>query len=344
MKPLQLLCFLILSLGCFSQPSPAPFSIKGFLPFWKGAAFALTVDGQPVLAQTLEGDVFSYTGQVSVAQTGMLEIREGGKPRFLPFFVEPGVIRIRDKGNKRLEVYGTPTNDAFLALTHHFDSLVLAGRSSTPGEVMVTKKSLAKDFIRANPGSIISLQLLHDYFFLNNSVDDSAYAALFGVLDSRLKETALGRKIGREVAASSLAATGVRAIAMELPDSAGTLRPVYTPGQYTLVHFWASWCVPCKKELPELVAIHQRFAPRGFAMTGVSLDHNAPAWKRAATRMAWQQLIDVGAFSGRAARNYGVKVVPTNLLLDREGTIIAKNLNMADLQKKLEDLLGAKTF
>lgn len=344
MRLLHVLCFFLLSLAGFGQSQPAAYSIKGFLPYWKGAVVSLSVDGQTVHAETLTEDIYSYTGQVAAAQTAILEVKEGGKPRFLPFFVEPGVIRIRDKGNKRLEIYGTPTNDAFLALTRRFDSLVLNGRNVAPGAVMVTKKGLVKDFIRSYPASIISLQLLHDYFFLNNSVDDTAYAALYGILDDPLKGTALGRKIGKEVAASSLAATGARAIVMELPDSAGALRPVYAPGQYTLVHFWASWCVPCKKEMPELVAVHQRFAPMGFTLTGVSLDHNAPAWKRAAARLPWKQLIDVGAFSGRAARNYGVKVVPTNLLLDREGTIIAKNLSMPDLEKMLGELLGAKTF
>lgn len=344
MRLLFILFSLLFTLGGFGQPAPASYSIKGFLPYWKGAAFTLSVDGEPVHAQTLQQDVYSYTGQVAVAKTGMLEIKENGKPRFLPFFVEPGVIRIRDKGNKRLEVYGTPTNDAFRALTQRLDSLVLHGRSATAGEVLVTKKSLVKHFIRANPNSIISLQLLHDYYFLYNSVDDTAYAALYGVLDDDLKQTAMGRKIGKEVAASSGAATGARAIAMNLPDSSGVQQSVYTPGQYTLIHFWASWCIPCKKEIPGLVAVHQRFAPLGFSMTGVSLDHNPSAWKRAAARLPWKQVIDVGAFSGRAARNYGVKVVPTNLLLDREGTIIAKNLNVPDLEKKLRELLGAKSY
>ena len=343
MRLLIILYSLLVTVRGYGQPAPASYSIKGFLPYWKGAAFTLSVDGEPVHAQTLEQDVYSYTGRVARPQTGMLEIREGGKPRFLPFFVEPGVIRIRDKGNKRLEVYGTPTNDAFLALTQRLDSLVLHGRSATAGEVLVTKKSLVKDFIRANPGTIISLQLLHDYYFLYNSVDDTAYAALYGTLDDALKQTAMGRKIGKEVAASSGAAIGARAITMNLPDSSGAQQPVYAPGRYTLVHFWASWCIPCKKEMPELMAMHQRFAPLGFSMTGVSLDHNATAWKRAAARLPWKQLIDVGAFSGRAARNYGVKVVPTNLLLDREGTIIAKNLNPPDLEKKLRELLEAKT-
>lgn len=342
MRSLNVLFLLALSFAGFSQP--AAYSIKGFLPYWKGATITLSVDGQPVQAQTLEGDVYSYTGQVAAAQTGMLEIREGNKPRFVPFFVEPGVIRIRDKGNKQLEVYGTPTNDAFRVLSQRFDSLVIHQRNASSGELMVTKKGLAKEFIRANPRSVISLQLLYDYFYLNNAVDDTAYGALFDVLDASLKATAMGRKMGREVAASSLAAAGAKAVVMELPDSAGALRPVYSPGKYTLVHFWASWCVPCKKEMPELVALHQRFASLGFSMTGVSLDHNPTAWKRAAARLPWKQLIDVGAFSGRAARNYGVKVVPTNLLLDREGVIIAKNLNVPDLEKKLTELLNTPNF
>lgn len=342
MRPLLFLFLLFFSSFLHGQAPAAAYSIKGFLPYWKGASFSLTVDGVQGPSQLLQQDVYSFTGQTTVAKTAMLEIREGGKPRFLPFFIEPGVIRIRDKGGKRLEVYGTPTNDAFRALIHRFDSLVLNGRSGP--EAMVTKKSLAKDYIRSNPGSIISLQLLHDYFFLNNSVNDTAYAALYNVLDPSLQQTAMGRKIGREVAFSSQSAPGARAAVLNLPDSAGNLHPVYTPGQYTLVHFWASWCIPCKKEFPGLSALHRRFAPLGFSMTGVSLDRNTPAWKRSAQRLPWKQLIDVGAFDGQAARKYGIKVVPMNLLLDREGTIVAKNLSMPDLEKRLTELLEPKAF
>lgn len=344
MKPLFLLFLLLFSFLLYGQAPAAAYSIKGFLPYWKGASFTLTVDGVQGPSQLLEQDIYSLTGQSTVAKTAMLEIREGSKPHFLPLFIEPGVIRIRDKGGKRLEVYGTPTNDAFRALIHRFDSLVLNGRNGSAPGALFTKKSLAKDYIRSNPGSIISLQLLHDYFFLNNSVDDTAYAALYNVLDPSLQQTAMGRKIGREVAFSSQSAPGVQAAVLNLPDSTGNLRPVYTRGQYTLVHFWASWCIPCKKEIPELLALHRRFAPLGFSMTGVSLDRNTTAWKRFAQRLPWTQLIDVGAFGGQVARKYGIKVVPMNLLLDQDGTILAKNLSMPDLEKKLTELFGPKTY
>jgi thiol-disulfide isomerase/thioredoxin len=338
MRPLFSLLFLCFTLFLYGQSISTAYSIKGFLPYWKGALFTLSVDGIPVQSLTLQQDVYSYTGQTTQAKTGLLEIKDGGKPRFLPFFIEPGVIRIRDKGGKRLEVYGTPTNDAFLALTRSFDSLVLNVRNGSAGEVMVTKKSLAKNFIRENPRSIISLQLLHDCFFLPNSVNDTVYANLFYELDTALQQTTLGQKIGREIVVSSQSALGARAAPIVLPDSSGTLRPVYTQGKYTLVHFWASWCVPCKKEFPGFLEVHRRFAPLGFSMTGVSLDRNLLAWKQPARKLPWKQLIDVESFTGEAAMKYGIKVVPMNLLLDPEGTIIAKNLSIPDLEKRLTEL------
>lgn len=344
MRPLFSFFLALTAFIVYGQTAPTTYSIKGFLPFWKGATITLSVDGLPVDMQTLQQDVYSYTGQTPAVATGILELRQDGKPYFLPFFVEPGVIRIRDKGGKRLEVYGTPTNDVFGALTHRFDSLALNRGGKQLGDLVVTKKGLAKEFIRNNPHSIISLQLLNDYFFLNNSVDDTAYAALYQVLDPALQQTVLGRKIGKEAAFSGQSAPGVKAALLSLPDSSGGLRPVYVKGEYTLLHFWASWCIPCKKEMPELLSVYRRFAPLGLSITGVSLDQDLRAWKHAAARWPWKQLVDVGAFSGASARNYGIRVVPMSLLLDRDGTIIAKNLNLPELEKKLTELLEAKTF
>ena len=327
-----------------AQSNPLNFTVKGFLPYWKGASFTLSVDGRPMHATTLQNDMLSFSGYTTGAKPGVLEIKEGLKTQFLLFFIEPGVIKIRDKGRGRLEVVGTPTNDTYLALIHQFDSLVLSGPDTAPEALMVTKKALAKDYIRANPNSIISLQLLHDYFFLNNARDDTAYTALYEALDPALKQTTIGVKIGKEVALSSRSALGVAAVRLQLPDSSGTLVPVYNTGEYTLIHFWASWCLPCKKELPHLSAIHQRFGGNGFTLTGISYDQNKTSWKRAAQKLPWKQLIDVGAWYGKSAAAYGVKVVPQNILLDSKGTIIAKNLSMEALEKKLSALLQPKAF
>jgi thiol-disulfide isomerase/thioredoxin len=344
MRLLLSLIFTLCALGSRAQSTLPNFSVKGFLPYWKGANVTLRIDGKQVHALLLEKDVYSYSGYTNRAQPGTIEIRENAKGYSLPFFIEPGVIKIRDKGSKRLEVYGTPVNDSFWAINHRFDSLVLSGPHKPNGAVMVTKKSLASDYIRSNPHSIISLQLLHDYFFLHNSVDDTTYATLFRVLDPVLQQTALGMKIAKEVEQSQRTAPGADAIQLFLPDSSRTLLPLYKKGEYTLIHFWASWCVPCKKEFPQLSAIHRRFAPLGFSLTGVSMDRNVVAWKKVAQKLPGKQLIDPRSWEGASATSYGIKLVPMNVLLNPQGTIIAKNLSMADLEKKLSELLTPQTF
>lgn len=344
---MQLLLFFIFTLsvlGSWAQSVSPNFSVKGFLPYWKGATLTLRIDGKPVDTLVLEKDVYSYNGYTSRAQTATLEIKEQGKVYPLAFFIEPGVVKIRDRGRRLLEVSGTPVNDSFLAVTHRFDSLVLSGRHPSAGAVMLTKKSLAQDYIRANPHSIISLQLLYDYYFLHNALNDTAYAALFQALDPALQQTGLGLKIGKEVEQSQRTALGASAVQVLLRDSAGTLVPIFKKGEYTLIHFWASWCVPCKKEFPQLSAIHQRFSALGFTLTGVSLDRSVIAWKRAVRKLPGNQLIDTRSWEGTSATSYGIKLVPTNILLDPEGTIIAKNLSLTELEKKLSELLQSKTF
>lgn len=345
MRLLLSLIFTYCALVTLAQTASPNFSVKGFLPYWNGALVTLRIDGKQVDTLVLEKDVYSYSGYTDGVQTGTLELRDKGKVFSLPFFVEPGLIKIRDRGGKRLEVYGTPTNDSFRAVNHGFDSLVLSGPPPTSaGTIMVSKKSLAKDYIRANPHSVISLQLLHDYFFLHNALNDTAYAALYRALDPALQQTAMGRKIGKEVEQSQRAALGAAAVQLLLPDSSGTLLPVYQKGAYTLIHFWASWCMPCKREFPQLLAIHRRFAPLGFSLTGVSMDRNVVAWRRAAQKLPGKQLIDTKSWEGKSATSYGIKLVPMNVLLNPQGTIIAKNLSMSDLEKKLSELLTPQTF
>jgi thiol-disulfide isomerase/thioredoxin len=344
MRLLLSLYFTLCVLGTLAQTAPLNFSVKGFLPYWKGATITLRIDGKVADTLTLEKDVYSFSGYTARVQTGAFEIKEKGKIYSLPLFIEPGVIKVRDKGRKLLEVSGTPVNDSFLAITHRFDSLVLSAPTGTSSAVMVTKKGMAEDYIRANPHSIISLQLLYGYYFLHNSLEDTVYTAIFRGLSPALQQTAIGLKMGKEVEQSHKTAPGAAAVQLFLPDSSGTLVPIYQKGAYTLLHFWASWCVPCKKEIPQLSAIHQRFASLGYTMTGVSLDRNKTAWKRAIQKLPGKQLIDTKSWEGTSATNYGVKLVPMNILLDQQGTIIAKNLSVADLEKKLSELLLPKTY
>ena len=112
-------------------------------------------------------------------------------------------------------------------------------------------------------------------------------------------------------------------------------------GKYTLIDFWASWCGPCRGEMPNVVAAYKKFHDKGFDIVGVSLDSDADKWKGAIKdlNMTWNHMSDLKGWKSEGAGLYGVRGIPATVLVDQEGTIIARNLRGEELHKKLGELL-----
>ncbi|WP_303919196.1 TlpA disulfide reductase family protein [Draconibacterium sediminis] len=104
-----------------------------------------------------------------------------------------------------------------------------------------------------------------------------------------------------------------------------------------LIDFWASWCAPCRKELPNVKANYEKYAAKGFEVIGLSIDTNPKAWEKAVTdeNLEWPNFndLDISAL-------YKVKSVPTTYLIDNKGQLIAEDVRGEELGKKLEELLG----
>jgi len=99
-------------------------------------------------------------------------------------------------------------------------------------------------------------------------------------------------------------------------------------GHVTLIDFWATWCPPCRGEVPNVVATYQRFHPQGFDIIGVSLDQDKESLTSftRSQNMPWQEYFDGRGWQNKVSTRYGINSIPMNYLLDRHGIIIAKNL------------------
>lgn len=148
-----------------------------------------------------------------------------------------------------------------------------------------------------------------------------------------------------ELAVESKKLPGAELIDFELPDEVGIkhhLNEYIGKGHYVLVDFWASWCGPCRQEMPTVRAAYERFHDRGFDILGLSLDSNREAWLRAIGElgMTWPQLSDLQGWKSLAAKMYNVRAIPFTLLFDPEGKVVANNLRGNALAEKLAELIG----
>lgn len=131
---------------------------------------------------------------------------------------------------------------------------------------------------------------------------------------------------------------------LEFSDPDGKIRKLSDlRGKVVLIDFWASWCGPCRRENPHVVAMYAKYHDRGFEVFSVSLDNNKDRWKDAIAKdgLVWPNHVsDLKGWGSAAAKLYGVSSIPSTFLVDKEGRIIAKGLRGEQLTAVLEQIFG----
>lgn len=335
----------------------APFAQEGDsieLCFIKGNKF------ETIAKAPIENGKFNIKGWTDTCRITVLIV---GRRPMAELFLEEGNIKVNlsedeaanaigTLNNNRMELFNTIMKEFYdeygkLAEKADAEGLSEEDKASLREQMDITEKNyeeVVKSSITDNTDNEFGCQILQRYShylqaeelaplleeYVKNFPNDKTLARMKEMNDKVLN-TSVGKKF----------------IDFEMPDPEGNnvkLSDFIAQNKFTLVDFWASWCGPCRQEMPAVKAVYEAFKKKGFGIVGVSLDKDAEAWKKSITELGitWPQMSDLKAWECAGAALYGVRAIPATVLVAQDGTIVARDLRGEAIAEKLTELLGDK--
>lgn len=328
----------------------------------------------------VENGKFEIKGKVTEPAFHTLIVQDLQGP--VPFILETGEIKIEvDKDSiHKSKISGTYSNDEYVKfnedLTKVQKRLMDFQKKNTQTMQAAQQKqdtavinSLMKEYMaiqtdvqaeskkkytayaETHPKSFISALIIQS--LINDpAADFKKTEALYNSLDESLKNTKPGKAIKEKIGQMKMPAVGASAPPVgsakwrsdfSAPNPEGkTVSLKESLGKVTIVDFWASWCGPCRKENPNVVAIYKELHSKGLNIIGVSLDKEASAWKEAIAKdnLSWTQVSNLKFWEEPIAKQYGVESIPATFILDSSGKVVAQDLRGPELRAKILELLA----
>ena len=208
-------------------------------------------------------------------------------------------------------------------------------------ELYESTNTIQADFIRDNPGSYATPYFLSRVQY---GMDVDELDKLVSALDPKLTEVPSIVALKERIDKLKTVAVGQVAPDFTMNDPDGNpvkFSDIYKKNEYTLLDFWAAWCGPCRQENPNIVAVYNDYKEKGFSVFGVSLDRDRDAWLKAIDddKLTWEHVSDLAYWNNAAAQMYAVNSIPSSLIVDKNGKIIAKNKRDEELRETVSELL-----
>ena len=326
-------------------------------------------EAAPVDSALVENGAFRFNGtQAAPALRTIRPTREGVRVRSImsgtnapftsTFVLENGKIQVAllEEGSKAT---GTPENDAYQAVMNEVNDaqvtvkqLFEEAKQEDKAKVEAAEKKYeeinnkitesVKGYILNNADKQTAAKLMFDYRY---NLDENTQHEIIAKASPAFKAVPYIDGMIKHLEVLKKVAVGKKFTDFEMADAKGKMHKlsefVGNGKDIVLIDFWASWCPPCRADMPNIVKVYNKFKNKGFNIVGISLDSKAEAWAKGVKdlHITWTQLSDLQGWKNAGAKLYGVNSIPHTVLVDKDGTIIAKGLHGEEIGKKLEELL-----
>ena len=323
-------------------------------------------NGQPITIDSTKISDGSFELKGSVDQVDVNFLFLEGINGNIPIVIEEGIIetKIYKDSINVSNIGGTPSNEdlsTYRLSTQGFaetmktlvaeineanslgDNILAEDMTSEYRTVEQNLRTYERDFMNSNPKSYIAALIL-ERLISTKALSSSEAKTVYDNFDPKIQSSVSGKKIASILnQPRNPTAIGEKAPVFEGPSPKGDLVNLESvKGKVTIIDFWASWCRPCRIENPNLVRLYKRMHDKGLEIVGVSLDKNKASWERAIKDdgLSWNHVSNLQYWKDPIAVLYGVRSIPAAFVLNKDGVIVAKNLRGAQLDAKIEELLG----
>lgn len=352
-------CCLSLLAACGTKESKKEdnFKIKGDLTgFTKGIEQGDTVrlfdiyDRNELLAETVMGEdmTFTLTGYAEQPMSAMITVKGKGLARVA---LEGSDLEVTyDAENEHTVVTGSYSNDNSGKYDEEiftiYGELPAAETEEQEEEIIGRMKGVMLDAIIENKDKLLGVNILEGYYAM--FAEPEEILAAIDTLSAPLQELKGVERLATLSHNARNAEVGAELADIKLTDTEGkevAVSDLLAEGKWVLVDFWATWCGPCRGEIPHLVEAYKKFAPKGLEIYGVTLDRpgSEQKWKEFVEQndMTWVNVWGYVGDSSPAADLYNVRSIPTNFLFSPKGILVAKNLRGEQIEAVLaEHMLG----
>lgn len=196
-------------------------------------------------------------------------------------------------------------------------------------------------YIKQHPQSVVSLKLASELIERNSDLAQEEIVALFAQLSPQLQNSEMGQSL-KEKIDNRKVYIGAPFIDYTLVDAEGNEKKIsdfIQPKHTTLVEFWASWCAPCRQEMPYILNTYKEYHNKGLNIVSISIDSDKQSWLKALDeeKLPWGQLLDQ---KSEAFKEYNLTGVPSSILLDEEGNILLVNARGGWLDAAMQEIYG----